>query len=1027
MEKEATAKRPYHIAGIDMGIASCGVSLIDSANQEVELVHSHLFNAPENPKDHTSLAVQRRQARSQRRNLERRAKRKRRCINLFKKEGLIPSDADAQWFQTRKKDKATLKLRKVGLDRLLTDREWAQVLYSFAGRRGYIPHGLGNADEDKDGKKVLAAIEANGARMKQGDYRTVGEMLYLTDDGRSRNRGGDYELCVDHESIVDEVKVLASRQRELGNPHADDEFIDKYIEELSKEKPADARDVHQYEVVGECVYWTPDSPEDDYHRKRAAKGSITSEILNGMMSLFHLRIIDSEGVEVPLPAASIAKFMEDVFGPKGKAKLTYGQIRKALDMDARAQFKGIDKDKEKSALIEPKTRNLLRKELKDNVALWEKLRDDSQLADLVVEACTYGSSAESVKDRLRSFWGERGIAESLGLLPLTDAEVEAIGSLPFGSKLLNGYGSRSLWALHQLLATANEYLERAGDEDQALPSLVSIEQRTITEDGQSLFQLRQESRLDSSVLLPPYSDFDSTCSNPVVLRAMAQLRRVVNSLVRRYGPLDEIHIELGRDLKNSRDKRSEIEKTIRQNTKKNDGARSQIAMITGTEPDEVSLKDVRKYQLYKEQGGKDVYSGEPLVLEKLFDQGYVDIDHILPFSRTANDSLSNKVLVTAKSNREKGNRTPKEWFDAGARPGGRDWHEFSEQVLASKLGQSKKRNLLRPSLSPEDQDGFINRNLTDTMYLTRMAAKYLEECLTFADNGRKRHVYTVDGRATAMFRRAWGLNTGAGVKDRNDDRHHGVDAAVVAGISIAAMQRLSKESGRGKLKKGGKAADDMKAFLKEAEPWPSFAEEVLALRAMDIPSRAVSHKGKGQLFEASLYSYKHDKKPGYVVAEKQGKEKTLGNFVMKDMKTVQPVGEQAFLRIWFDPEASKGKGRYLAEPVFYADIEKIKKGTYRPRYVKTNTARDAWPEVPEHVLDSKPVMVYPGDILRLGNVVGRYSSTHIGKAKLILKDIFTNEELKASNTAVASQKPGDIGVLYQDCLGLNMRGFRIEE
>ncbi len=137
-------------------------------------------------------------------------------MELLKEAGLVPEDADRTWFQSKKGDKPILKLRASGLGRLLTDREFAQVLYSLCSHRGYIPHGEGRLGEtdDAEGRKVLSAIKKNLADMESGNFRTVGEMLYA--GGKSRNKGGNYDFCVYNSQIQDEARTLFEVQRSHG-------------------------------------------------------------------------------------------------------------------------------------------------------------------------------------------------------------------------------------------------------------------------------------------------------------------------------------------------------------------------------------------------------------------------------------------------------------------------------------------------------------------------------------------------------------------------------------------------------------------------------------------------------------------------------------------------------------------------------------------------------------------------------------------------------------------------------------------
>ena len=153
---------PRHmVLGIDPGIASCGFSLIDTNNQEILEMGTRLFDAPVVPKTKQSKAVIRRGFRSTRRNLDRTQNRLKHCLKLMKQCGLVPQDATAEYFHSIKGDKQPLQLRVDGLDRLLSNREFAIVLYSLCKRRGYIPHGEGDAESGSEDGKVLKAIAQN--------------------------------------------------------------------------------------------------------------------------------------------------------------------------------------------------------------------------------------------------------------------------------------------------------------------------------------------------------------------------------------------------------------------------------------------------------------------------------------------------------------------------------------------------------------------------------------------------------------------------------------------------------------------------------------------------------------------------------------------------------------------------------------------------------------------------------------------------------------------------------------------------
>ncbi len=300
--------RPYLVLGLDPGIGSCGFCLLDMTNHRILEMGSHLFDVPQEPKTKTSLAVTRRNARSIRRNTLRTRMRLKHCLELLKDAGLIPQDVDKNWLQSTKGDKPILKLRSCGLDRLLTDRELAQVLYSLCTRRGYIPHGEGRFGEadDVEGRKVLAAIKTNNEAMESGNYRTVGEMLHAR--GKSRNRGGNYDFCVLNTQIQDEVHAIFSAQKTLGNDRASTEFEEKYLDCLTWEKKTLDHDKRTYDLVGKCSYF----PEE----RRAALACLSSELCRAYERLGHLVIVHEDNSEQVLTAQQIDVYLRVLFSPR---------------------------------------------------------------------------------------------------------------------------------------------------------------------------------------------------------------------------------------------------------------------------------------------------------------------------------------------------------------------------------------------------------------------------------------------------------------------------------------------------------------------------------------------------------------------------------------------------------------------------------------------------------------------------------------------------------------------------------------
>ncbi len=283
-------------------------------------------------------------------------------------------------------------------------------------------------------------------------------------------------------------------------------------------------------------------------------------------------------------------------------------------------------------------------------------------------------------------------------------------------------------------------------------------------------------------------------SNPTVHIGLNQLRKIINALVDAYGSPEEIVVELARDLKLNKERKNKIRFGNRKNEEINEKIRRELADLNFTD----TYANRMLLRLYRELPPDErvcVYCGTPISKEMLFN-GAVEIDHILPHSRTLDDSFMNKVLCTRECNQRKGNRAPAEAWQGG------ELREIAER--AERLFKHKARRFAPDAMErfdkkdADDEDaGFLARYLTDTQHMSRMARTYLEHvCGT---------VRASPGRLTSMLRAKWGLNSllpdhnYADVnqpKNRKDHRHHAIDAFVLACTDLGLLNRIARASGR---------------------------------------------------------------------------------------------------------------------------------------------------------------------------------------------------------------------------------------
>ncbi|MCI7505301.1 MAG: type II CRISPR RNA-guided endonuclease Cas9 [Coriobacteriaceae bacterium] len=986
------AEKSNTVLGLDIGIGSCGWALLDLGNRKIINMGVRLWDVPQEPKTKTSCAATRRAARSVRRNTKRTRDRQKHCLRILISHGLVPEGSDAGWLQSKKGDKPIIKLRKLALKRRLSKREFAQILYSISAHRGYIPHGEG--DVDVEGKKVKKAIESNALQMSECGAQTIGQFLAL--QPRSRNRSGDYSLCVSNQQLIDEVCMIFARQKEFGSGFAADCLLGEYLECMTWEKDTKDRDARIYGTVGMCTYF-PDE-------KRAARACLSSELCSAYERVCHAVVVDEYGNEHPIPLKVRRRIIETLFSPvpiKGnkECKVSYSRIRQWIDetipdgVHPDCCFKGIDRGKEKNQTIfEPKAWAVLRKSL-DASTMWQ-LAANRHLADEICSAVTYASSRSSLEERVK--------AADLGL---SDSQYEQICNLPYSSKVFNGYGSRSLKALDMLIGAFEE------DETSNLFE---------AEESCGLWAKREEKACVSGKL-PVYSEFDSTCSNPVVLRVMAQVRRVVNAVCREYGTPDAVRIELARELKQSKKEKDRISANNKARFDTREALRKRIAEDLHCDADDRNVSRLlRKAELAREQSEICPYCGRHLEYEELIqDETRFQIDHILPYSRTCDDGRANKVLVHFSCNEEKGNRTPYEWLKGKGL-----WDEYCLRVKRiGTISSSKRAKLLNTDLV-ERESQFINRNLNDTRYASKSAKAYIESNLAFPDDG-KQHVFAVAGGATAALRGAWGIR-----KDRAaDNLHHAVDAAVIAACTPSIVQSIARASElRSKTPHSSRPA-----LFQTTQPWEGFVDDLLDMAARVIPTRKTRHEVTGRVFEDTLYRYcglNEKKTKGILEVSKRDSagnrkvtSKPSGNYRTFEDGSARIVDGLAFLRLWWDISVKvrgrKEPGCYLMEPVYYADIPFLDNG-YEPKVIPPQTSkrpRELWDPVPETAAETEPLVLFSGDMLCVNGEYKRFSGVDIAACAWKLTDPITGSDATKGFPLSSVVKPEDLRVVHEDILG----------
>lgn len=306
--------------------------------------------------------------------------------------------------------------------------------------------------------------------------------------------------------------------------------------------------------------------------------------------------------------------------------------------------------------------------------------------------------------------------------------------------------------------------------------------------------------------------------NPIVEQVITETLRTVRDIWKRIGQIDEIHVELGREIKNPADKRAKMTAQIVENENTNLRIKALLAEFINSEyeienvrpyspgqqeilriyedtvlnsveeiPEDISavLKKFResdlkkrptkseflRYKLWLEQKYRSPYTGDIIPLGKLFTSAY-EIEHIIPQSRYFDDSFSNKVICEAEVNKLKSNELGYEFiknhhgqyveigFGKVVQIFSIEAYEKFVKANYSGIGSKMKRLLM-----DDIPETFIERQLNDSRYISKVVKSLLSNIVREKDsNGEyepeaiSKNVIVCTGSVTDRLKRDWGVN-----------------------------------------------------------------------------------------------------------------------------------------------------------------------------------------------------------------------------------------------------------------------------
>lgn len=907
----------YYKIGLDIGITSVGWAAVElnTEDEPIRIIDLgvRIFDAAENPKDGASLALPRREARSARRRLRRHRHRLERIKYLLEQEKCMTREEIAAIYDSGQQLEDIYHIRVRALDEALTKEEWVRLLIHLAQRRGFKSNRKSDTQSDKETGRLTQAVAENQALFAEKGYRTVGEMLYYDEKfaRAKRNKKDSYLNTVDRAMLTAEIELIFAQQRQWGNPWASEELETQYLDIFTSQRSFDQGPGGNSpyggdliaKMVGNCTF----EPEE----KRAAKATYTYEYFTLLQKLNHLRL-GSLGSWRRLSDQE-RFYLVDL--AKAKTNLTYASLRKALKLSGSEYFsdlsygdKPVDEVEKKAKFPAFTSYHILRKAL--------SVRGEHRIDAYTVE------QLNEVAYGLTVFKSDAKLREHFAAKQIPTEDWEALLAVPSFSK----FGHLSLKACEKILP----YLELGLNYNDA-----------CTQAG---YDFQGHSAGEKSKFLPAVVPEFEDITNPVVRRAVAQSIKVINALIQRYGQSPAyVSIELAREMAKDFQERRVLEKEMDNNQAENERIKERIRTEFGkTNPTGL---DIVKFKLWQEQDGRCAYSLKPLEIQRLFDTGYAEVDHIIPYSQSFDDRYTNKVLVLTAENRHKGNRLPMVYLTAQGRQ-----EEFGVWVRQQIKNKRKQEALLKTVITPEEEAAFKERNLSDTKYISRLFYNFLKDHLLLTPNltGRKKTITAVNGQVTAYMRKRWGLT-----KLREDgDLHHALDAVVITCITDGMIKRVSDYTKGCQERYVAEGEQVIDRYTGEVAhrfplPWPEFRQELdmrlsrdpqALLAQLYLPSyaevqeiepvfvsRMPKHKVKGAGHMETIRSPR-ELEEGYVISKKPlttlkldkdgeidgyykpSSDRLLYEALRKQLQTFGGKGDKAFAEPFYKPTASGEPG-----------------------------------------------------------------------------------------------------------------------
>ena len=832
-----------HVLGLDLGVGSIGWCLIalDAQGDPAEILGMGSRVVPlNNATDAADFSIgkaftasqERTARRTMRRGFARYQLRRYRLRRELEKVGMLP---DAALIQLPLLELWELRERAATAGECLTLPELGRVLCHINQKRGYR-HVKSDAaaivgdegEKKKDSNSAyLAGIRANDEKL-QDEHKTVGQYFaeqLRQNQSESPTGGISYRIkdqIFSRQRYIDEYDQIMAAQRVYYPDILTDEFIQMLRDEvIFMQRPLKSCK----HLVSLCEFEKQEKvmrvQQDDgkggrqlverkvkFGPKVAPKSSPLFQLCRIYEAVNNIRLTRPDGSPRDITPEERAKIVAHL---QSSASLSFAALKKLLkekvliadQLTSKSGLKGNSTRVALAAALQPYPQYLHLLDMGLETRMMTVQLTDEETGE-VTEREVAVVTDSYVRQPLYRLWHilysieerdamRRALITQLGMKAedLDGGLLDQLYRLDF---VKSGYGNKSAKFICKLLPQLQQGLGYS----EACAAVGYRHSNSSTSE-----EITERTLLEKIPLLQR-----NELRQPLVEKILNQMINLVNALKAEYG-VDEVRVELARELKMSREERERMTRQNGERKKANDKVAEKIQKC-GLFP---TKSRIRKYRLWEEAGRQCLYCGRSIGEKQCLNGDDMEVEHIIPKSVLYDDSYGNKTCACRRCNKEKGNRTALEYIRA------KGWEaEYMERInglLDKKTISYSKHQRLR-WLKEDIPSDFLERQLRLTQYISRQAMAILQQGI--------RRVSASEGGVTARLRSLWGyddilhtLNLDRydsmgetervsregetteklRIKDwskRKDHRHHAIDALVVASTRQGYIQRLNRVS-----------------------------------------------------------------------------------------------------------------------------------------------------------------------------------------------------------------------------------------